>query len=358
MVGGRALAQEICESCPFCKRAKAMLIEVEMGKVSEERLYIAPAFTIVHVDLFGPYTAKCEHNHRSTVKVWGAVFKCTATGAVAVYVMASYSTDAFIMAYIWFAARYGHPLKLLPDEGSQLLKACKEMQYSWIDVKRTLNQEYKVGFDFAAAPVGGHNQHGAVERSVREIRKLFDVIFLSPKYKLDILSFESAFCFVSNELNNFLICQAADFKDLSELDVLTPNRLLSGRNNRRSMSGPCTVDSKSRMLEAIEAVFQTWWGLWNDIPLADFVSKPPKWFRSSPNLEVGDIVVFTKDGNDQKLGEVVWTVGRVVEATPSWVDGKVRQVKIEYKNSSEFRNNKAPTRTTNHAARSVARLAK
>ncbi len=67
--------------------------------------------------------------------------------------------------------------------------------------------------------------------------------------------------------------------------------------------------------------------------------------------------MFTKDGSDQKLGEVVWTVGRVVEAQPSRVDGKVRQVKIEYKNSSEFRNNKAPTRTTNRA-RSVARLAK
>ncbi len=47
-----------------------------------------------------------------------------------------------------------------------------------------------------------------------------------------------------------------------------------------------------------------------------------------------------------------------MEAQPSRVDGKVWQVKIKYKNSSEFRNNKAPTRTTNRAARSVARLAK
>jgi hypothetical protein len=220
-----------------------------------------------------------------------------------------------------------------------------------------LAQEFKVGFDYAAAPVGGHNQHGAVERSIREIRKLFDVIFTSCKYKLDVLSFESAFAFVSNDLNNFPICSSPGFKDSAELEILTPNRLLLGRNNRRSMSGPCTVDSKSKMLESLEAVFQVWWSLWNDIKLADFVSKPPKWFRSSPNLEVGDLVVFVKDGSDQKLGEVVWTVGRVVEAQPSRTDGKVRQVKIEYKNSSEFKNNKAPTRTTNRAARSVARLA-
>ncbi len=175
---------------------------------------------------------------------------------------------------------------------------------------------------------------------------------------MDILSFESAFCYVSNELNNLPICIGANFKDLSELDVLTPNRILLGRNNRHSMSGPCTVDSKSRMLEVIESVFQAWWEVWNNTRLADFVSKSPKWFRSSPNLEVGDIVIFTKDGHEPKLGEVVWTVGRVVEAVPSRVDGKVRQVKIEYKNASEFKHNKAPTRTTNHAARSVARLSK
>ncbi len=153
------------------------------------------------------------------------------------------------MAFIRFAARYGHPLKLLPEEGSQLLKVCKDMQYSWIDLKRTLNQEYKVGFDFAAAPVGGHDQHGTVKRSIREIRKLFDIVFLCPKYELDLLSFESAFCFVSNELNNFPICQAPDFKDLSELDVLTPNRLILGRNNRRSMSGHALLIRKVECLK-------------------------------------------------------------------------------------------------------------
>ncbi len=101
---------------------------------------------------------------------------------------------------------------------------------------------------------------------------------------------------------------------MSELDVSTLSRLLLGRNNRRSMSGPCTVDSKSRMLEAIESIFQAWWGVWNDIRLADFVSKLPKWFRSSPNLEVGDIVIFTRDGLEQKLGEVVWTVGLMAKS--------------------------------------------
>jgi hypothetical protein len=263
--------------------------------------------------------------------------------------MAAYSTDAFVKAYLRFAARYGHPLKLLPDEGSQLMKACREMEYSWIDVKRTLNQEFYVGSEHDAAPVGGHNQHGAVECSIQEIKKLFDTVFSSLKYKLDILSYESAFAFVSNDLNNMPVCVGANFKDLSELDILTPNRLILGRNNCRSMSSPCTVDCKSRMLEGIENVFQAWWQVWNYTKLSDFVLKPLKWFQSSPNLEVGDIVVFCKEGHEQKLGQTIWTVGRVVEANPSRTDGKVRQGRIEYKNSAEIRDGKALLCTTSRA---------
>ena len=360
IVGGRALAKEIRDSCPFCKRARARLIEVEMGKIPPERTFVAPAFSFCQVDLFGPFFAKCEHNHRSTVKVWGAVFKCNTTGAICVHVMTEYSTDAFLMAYMRFSSRFGHPLKLLPDEGSQLIKACKDTNYSWIDITRSINAEFGVGFDYDAAPVGGHNVHGLVERSIREIRRLFDVLFKSPKYKLDILSYETCFSTICNCLNNMPICLGPGFKDLVELDLLTPNRLILGRNNRRALSGPCTVDSPSKMLESVEAVYKVWWQVWQEFKLIDFVAKPPKWFRSSANLEVGDIVIFTKNASEVQLGQPVWTIGRVIEATPSKTDGKVRTVKLEYSNAAEWKEGKKPPRpfrTTNRAARSVARLA-
>ncbi len=72
-----------------------------------------------------------------------------------------------------------------------------------------------------------------VELSIAEIKKLFDVVFTSVKYKLDVLSYESAFAFVADKLNNFTICTGANFKDLGELDLLTstPNHLILGSNN-------------------------------------------------------------------------------------------------------------------------------
>ncbi len=63
IIRGRDLAKEIRETCNFCIRYKARMVEV--GKIHENRLVIAPPFTYCQVDLMGPYTAFCRHNHRS-----------------------------------------------------------------------------------------------------------------------------------------------------------------------------------------------------------------------------------------------------------------------------------------------------
>ena len=82
---------------------------------------------------------------------------------------------------------------------------------------------------------------------IHEIRKLFVAIF-PVKIKMTILTFESSFALVSNMLNDVPLCLGWEFKDMGYLDLLTPNRLLLGRNNARAMSGPCTIEKPSRML--------------------------------------------------------------------------------------------------------------
>jgi hypothetical protein len=48
------------------------------------------------------------------------------------------------------------------------------------------------------------------------------------------------------------------------------------------MVGPCTIENPSRTLEKMEDVFQAWWNAWYNEKLADFVAKPPKWYRLGP----------------------------------------------------------------------------
>lgn len=349
VIGGRDLAQEIRKTCVFCRRFKAKLLEAEMGKVHETRLSIAPPFTVCQVDLLGPYSAQCEHNHRATVKVWGAIFKDPASGAVFVHAMSRCDTSAFIQAYTRFAARFCHPQRLYPDEGSQLIHACKEMELSWVDVAHSLNADHGVGVEFHPCPVGGHNVHGVVERSVQEVKKLFNTVYRG--VKLDLLGFETAFGWISNELNNLPICIGSRYRDLDHLDLLTPNRLIHGRANKRALSGCCMIGSPSSMLARMEDVFQAWWKAWYDEKLVDFIAKPTKWLKSDRPLQVGDIVIFLKTGEEQVLGEPIWRIGRIQEVEESEKDFQVRTVVVEYKNKQEMK-----FRTTRRSVRKVAVL--
>ena len=263
--------------------------------------------------------------------------------------MSKCDTSAFILAYNRFAARFCHPQKIYPDAGSQLLQACREMEISWVDVACTLNAQHGVGVEFQPCPVGGHNVHGAVERSIQEIKKLFNAVYHS--VKLDVLGFETAFSWISNELNNMPFCIGTKYRDLDHLDLLTPNRLIHGRANKRALSGCCVFGAPSTILAKMEDVFQAWWRAWYEEKLADFVARPSKWLRSDQQLKQGDIVLFLKTGDEQALGEPVWRVGRIAEVEQSERDLQVRTVLVEYKNAGE-----TVFRTTRRSVRKVAVL--
>ena len=183
----------------------------------------------------------------------------------------------------------------------------------------------------------------------REIKKLFDTVYSG--IKLDILGYETAFCWISNELNNLPVCLGSRYKDLDHLDLITPNRLIHGRANKRALSGFCTIESPSRMLQRMEDVFEAWWKAWHDEKISEFVSRPRKWLRSGPDLCDGDIVVFQKSGAEQVIGQPVWRVGRVVEVERNEKDGKVRAATVQYKNAGEH-----VFRTTRRAARQLAEI--
>ena len=346
---GRDLADEIVSSCVFCKRFKRRLVQVEFGKLHQSRLTIAPPFYLCQVDLFGPFAAFCEHNHRSTVKVWGVVFKDPASLAVWVAAMPAYSTEAFVMAYNRFAARFCHPAKLYIDAGGQLIKACQEMKLSMQDLVGQLGGNFGVAVDYEVCSVGGHNEHGVVERSIREVRKLFQTIYESTR--LSVLGLETAFAFVSNELNNLPIGLGSRYTGLDDLDLITPARLIFGRASTRAMSGFCQIEKPTKLLEAMDAVFDAWWKVWAEQRLVDWVPQPAKWKKSNESVKVGDVVLFPRVGSEQAVGRPVWRLGRVVLAGASKRDGKVRKVEIEYKNSEEV-----VFRKTTRAVREIAVL--
>ena len=346
VIRGKDLAVEVRKSCAFCKRFKAQTLEAESGKLHPAQLCVAPAFYNAQVDLFGPVNAICKHFARRELKAYCVVFKCPTSLAVAAFTMDSYDTTSFLDAFHRFCCMYGVPNKILIDAGSQLLKAFKDFHFSVIDITKTLNGEKGVEIEFGVCPVGAHESHGMVERSIREIKKVFGVMFKG--LKLDMLKLETAFFWVCNELNSLPVCLGNRYVDLEQLDLITPARLLHGRNNQRAVGKLAEGPRPTRIARQIMEIESAWWQIWADQKVADFIPRPTKWREGAPNVQEGDIVVFVKERSE--LGGLTWRLGRV-QSVERGRDGIIRRVVIEYKIDGE-----RVFRTTRRSVRDVAIL--
>ena len=222
----RQLAKIIKNSCQRCKFLAKRTIDIAMGPVSNCNITIAPAFCYTQIDLSGPYHSFSSQNKRKTIKLWLVVFCCCSTTAVKIKVMDDYGTSSFILAFNRFANDHGYPKRLLCDEGSQLIKACKEMRLNFLDIKSKLMRDSKVELELR--PVQGHSMHGKVERKILMINSSIEKSVHNQR--LSILQWETLASCTSNQINNLPIAVGNIVGDLECMDLIMPNRLLLGRN--------------------------------------------------------------------------------------------------------------------------------
>jgi hypothetical protein len=81
-------------------------MEQRMGPLPDHRVGLGAVFQSVAVDRFGPIEYQGVINKRQVGKGWGVMFVCTATSAVHMEFMDTYSTDSFLMALCRFIVRH------------------------------------------------------------------------------------------------------------------------------------------------------------------------------------------------------------------------------------------------------------
>lgn len=327
LIGGRKLVKDIKRSCIRCRILRKKRLEVVMGPRHDGNLCIAPAFHSTQVDICGPFDSFSNANKRATVKIWFVVLCCIATGAVDIKIMEDYSTDAFILAFIRFSCRYGYPCSLLPDPGSQLIKGCKDMILSFSDIKHKLSVEY--GVSFQTCPVGAHYVHGKVERKIQTIKKSIEKEIGNKR--LSMIQWETLGQQIANSINNLPLGIGSKSEDLENLDILTPNRLLLGRNNSRGPTAPLVLTRDVKKIVQTNCdIFNTWFRSWL-ISYVPSLMESPKWFKNDRNIAEGDVVLFSKS---EKEFEDLYQYGIVTSVICS-KDGRIRKVEVEYMNYSE-----------------------
>ena len=275
IIDGRKLIKDMKKACIRCRILNKKAVKVMMGPKHDSNLCIAPAFHSTQVDLCGPFDSFSNTNKRATVKIWLVVFCCSATGSVDGKVMEDYSTDAFILAFIRFSCRYGYPKNLLPDYGSQLIKGCKDMILKFSDIQQKLSIEF--GVNFETCPVGAHYVHGKVERKIQQIK--LSIEKKMNNRRLSIIQWETLAQQIANSINNLPIGIGNHTEGLENIDLITPNRLLLGRNNNRCPTYPLelTHDTK-KIIETNSEIFKVWFKSWLVSYVPSLIDKP-KWFK-------------------------------------------------------------------------------
>ena len=340
ILGGRDLAKRFKKACAKCRILHMKGVEVAMGPVAEENLKVAPAFFVSQVDICGPFKAYSPANKRVTLKIWFVVFVCTVTSTVDCRVMEGYDTESFVFAFSRFSCRFGYPKVLMPDPGSQLVRGCKDMVLSFSDISMKLSTEF--GVEFKTCPVGAHFVHGKVERKIRQIKESLERTVSNER--ISILQWETLAQQIANSINNLPIGLGNKTDSLEHLDVLTPNRLLLGRNNCRNPTVPLQLSGDlKKIVKSNAQIFESWFKEWL-ISFVPSLVQQPKWFSTERSVTVGDVVIFKKSDKEFEKNYQYGIIVKTVEGR----DGLVRNVTIEYQNNTE--NTK---RTTNRHVRDI-----
>ena len=170
--------------------------------------------------------------------------------------------------------------------------------------------------------------HGRVERRIKEVKKSLATSIANQR--LGLLQWETISASIANSINNLPLALGNVKGDFEIMDIITPNRLLLGRNNNRAPDQPVTVAHYDKILAENEKIHQSWFECWLISHVPKLVDQP-KWFHSDRNLKKGDIVLFLKQEsmlcNTYQYG--------MVDSVEQGRDGKIRKVHVKYRNSTE-----------------------
>ena len=317
----RDVIKRIRKDCTKCKLLSPATTQVKMSEFPPEKTLITPPFYNVQMDVVYGFSGKPFSNARTKVKLYALCIVCISTSATNILCLENISTQDIVNAILRHSSRYGLPTNVFVDNGSQLI-AIKHAEFSIRDLDLQLWD--KKGVRVLVSRPKAHEDQGKVEVRVKLLREMVKKANVAPS--LTQLQLETVFAVISNDMNNIPLCRTDSSTNSSKIfEIITPNRLLLGRNNFRSLhlnTNLADVTLPSKILENNAKIFLCYWQvLLNHFHY--FAGRQGKWSVQDPRqIVVGDIVSFLHDDNPVAPS---WKLGRVVSI-------KANRVEIDYRN--------------------------
>ena len=178
ITGGKKLVSSIIHKCVPCRKMRGQLEHQKMSDLPQDRLEVAPPFTNVGVDTFGPWTVVSRRTRggSSSSKRWAIMFTCLVTRAVHIEVVDEMSSAAFINALRRFVALRGKVKVFRSDRGTNFIGATDDLRIDTINVEDgpVKNFLYNSGTVWIFNPPHASHMGGVWERMIGVTRKILD----------------------------------------------------------------------------------------------------------------------------------------------------------------------------------------
>ena len=281
--GLRSLIKKIKSDCLKCRILERKAVELQMAQHPSSRTIIAPPFFNMMIDIAFGFKGQTFKKSRSTLKFYALVVVCILTGATNILLLEGLQTQDVVQALERHSSRHGIPSEVFVDNGTQLM-ALKDVEFSIRDIDCQLYRS--MGIRVHDSTAKSHEERGRVERKIRSVRELLEKTGCKTSHPMTSIQWETTFAKVSSALNDLPLAHG-DSSNTTNLgfEILSPNRLLIGRNNYRSLEG-VGIDLKNsviptEILDRNREITTFWYQEFLD-NIHMLMLKPNKFLNSSP----------------------------------------------------------------------------
>ncbi|XP_050309035.1 uncharacterized protein LOC126745307 [Anthonomus grandis grandis] len=327
-LNGLRQIKRLIRNCTVCFRFNAQTNQQIMASLPKERITISRPFQKVGVDFGGPFFLKSSRLRKANViKGYIALFVCMSTKAVHLEIVSSLSTEAFLMTFKRFISRRGNPTVVFSDNATNFAGARNQLRelYEFFridkqyDALKTFLTQNETEWRFI--PPRSPHWGGIWESAIKSTKYHLYRIMKNSQFTFE--EFSTILCQIEAILNSRPLCSMSN--DPSDFSSLTPGHFLIGTSLTAYPEKDLKKIPENRLSfwQRCSQIQQIFWKRWT-VEYLNRLQNRPKWFRSSKNLEVNDLVLLKEDGTPP----LKWPLARVTEVMKG-ADGRVRVVKLK-----------------------------
>ncbi|XP_055998874.1 uncharacterized protein LOC130047578 [Ostrea edulis] len=186
LIGSKRFVTSHIHHCVKRRKLRGRQEEQRMADLPAERFDIAPPFTNIGVDVFGPWTISTRKTRggQANSKRWALMITCLVVRAVHIEILEEMTSSCFINALRRFCAIRGEVKMIRSDCGTNFIGSVKDLNANVISIEARPVREYLIEnrINWVFNPPHSSHMGGVWERMIGVARRILNPLLLDVKH--------------------------------------------------------------------------------------------------------------------------------------------------------------------------------